>query len=380
MDIKLSEDQVEIAKHARRFCEKESTIEYVRSMLTDDRGFTDEVWAKMADMGWMGMRIPEAYGGLGLGLLDLAVVLEEMGRGLVPGPFFSTVLLAAEALMEAGNGEQKRKYLPGIAAGEVKGTLALQEPEGGADPGYIQMQVLADGDGFLLNGTKLFVPDAHVADFIVCAARTKKGRGPDRGISLFLLERNTQGLAVSAIPTMDRTRKLCSAEFRSVRLGPESILGPKDKGWKPLRRALQKAQVGLCADCLGGALRAMEIATEYAKVRIQFDQPIGAFQAIKHRCAQMYVEVETARSILYWAAWAQDHGSLAEAGMAASVAKAYCSEVYRNCSASAIQVLGGTGFSWEHDIHLYLKRAKANEVALGDPVYHRDQVVKLLES
>jgi len=179
---------------------------------------------------------------------------------------------------------------------------------------------------------------------------------------------------------MDGTRKLCSVEFRQTRVGRETILGDPHKGWKPLLRALQVAQVALCAECVGGAQRAMEIATEYAKVRIQFDQPIGAFQAIKHRCAQMYVEAESARSILYWAAWAQDHGKAKEAALSASVAKAYCSEVFRNCSTSAIQVLGGTGFSWEHDIHLYLKRAKANEMALGDPVYHREQVVRLLET
>ena len=379
MDIRLTEDQLEIAKHARRFCENESSIEYVRSMFEDPRGFTDEVWAKMAEMGWMGMCIPEAYGGLGLDLLDLAVVLEEMGRGVVPGPFFSTVLLAAETVMQAGKEEQKRDYLPRIASGETRGTLALHEPDGGADLGHVQMEARREGDGFILNGTKLPVHDARSADFLICAARTKKGRQPARGITLFLLEPDTRGLAVSSLPAMDGTRKPCAMEFDNVRVGPEGILGEPDKGWKPLSRALQRAQVGLCAECVGGAQRAMEIATEYAKVRIQFDQPIGAFQAIKHRCAQMYVEVETARSILYWAAWAQDHGKPREAALSASVAKAYCSEAFRNCSASAIQVLGGTGFSWEHDIHLYLKRAKANEVDLGDPVYHREQVVRLLE-
>lgn len=378
MDIKLNEDQLEIAKHARRFCENESSMEYVRTMFEDERGCTDEVWARMAEMGWMGMRIPASYDGLELGLLDLAVVLEEMGRAVTPGPFFSTVLLAAETLMAAGDEAQKRKYLPLIATGGTKGTLALHEPDGGADPGYIQMAAHEEGGGYVLDGAKIAVPDAHVSDFLICAARTRKGKQPGRGISLFLLDAASQGLSITRLPTMDGTRKLCSVEFRQVRVPADALLGPPHKGWKPLQRALQVAQVGLCAECVGGAKRAMEIATEYAKVRIQFDQPIGAFQAIKHRCAQMYVETETARSVLYWAAWAQDHGRPAEAAMSASVAKAYCSEVYRNCSASAIQVLGGTGFSWEHDIHFYLKRAKANEMALGDPVYHREQVVRLL--
>ena len=378
MDIKLSEDQFEIARHARRFCENESSIEYVRAMFEDERGFTDEVWAKMAEMGWMGMRIPESFGGLELGLMDLAVVLEEMGRGVAPGPFFSTVLLAAETLMRAGNEKQKAGHLPGIASGGLKGTLALHEPDSGADLGYVQMEAGEAGDGFILKGTKIAVPDAHVADFLICAARTRKGRRPERGVTLFLLDPRSPEVSIHTLPTMDGTRKACTVEFKQVRVGPEAVLGEMHKGWKPLLRALQVAQVGLCAECVGGAKRAMEIATEYAKVRIQFDQPIGAFQSVKHRCAQMYVEAESARSILYWAAWAQDHADRKEAALSASVAKAYCSEVYRNCATSAIQVLGGTGFSWEHDIHFYLKRAKANEMALGDPAYHREQVVRLL--
>ena len=379
MDIKLSEDQFEIARHARRFCENESSMEYVRSMFEDERGFTDEVWAKMAELGWMGMRIPESHGGLELGLLDLAVVLEEMGRGLAPGPFFSTVLLAAEAIMESGGEEQKGEYLPRIATGEMKGTLALHEPDSGADPGYIQMEARPAGDGFLLNGTKLFVPDAHVADFLVCVARTEAGEDPTRGLTLFQLDTNTQGITVSRLPTMDGTRKLCALDLSEVRVSEEGILGERNRGWEALARSLQRAQVGLCAESVGGAQRDLDISAVYAKVLIQFDQPICAFQAVKHRCAQMYVEVESARSILYWAAWAQDHGAPGEAALSASAAKAYCSEVFRNCTAGALQVLGGTGFSWEHDIHLYLKRAKANEVALGDPVYHREQVVRLLE-
>jgi alkylation response protein AidB-like acyl-CoA dehydrogenase len=374
MDIRLNQDQIEIARQARRFCENETPMEYVRAMIEDERGFTEGVWSKMTEMGWTALRIPEVYGGLDMELMDLAVILEEMGRGVVPGPFFSTVLLAAEAILETGSESQKEAYLTRISEGEVIGTLALHETDGGADPGYVQMGAQSNDNGFVLEGTKLFVPDAHVADVIVCAARTSTGEDPTTGITLFLLDPKADGVSISLLPTMDGTRKLCSLELKGVQVGADGILGRPNEGWGPLQRVLQRAQVGLCAECVGGAQRAMEIATEYAKVRIQFDQPIGGFQAVKHRCAQMYVEVESARSILYWAAWAQDHGDPDEAALAASVAKAYCSEVYRNASTSAIQVLGGTGFSWEHDIHIYLKRAKANEVALGDPVYHREQV------
>ena len=378
MDVSLSKVQLDIAKEARRFLDKECPTDYVRDMYEDERGFTDEIWAKMIEMDWMRVHIPEQYGGIGMDQMDLIMVLEEMGRAVLPGPFFSTVLLAAEAMMAAGNDSQKERYLPGIAAGEIRGTLALHEPDGGADLGYIQMEARADGDGFVLDGTKISVPDAHVADFLVCAARTEPGSDPTQGITLFLVDLSADGVSVSMLPTMDGTRKLCAVDFKAVQISSGCILGEPHKGWKHLRRVLQRAQVGLCAECVGGAQRAMEIATEYAKIRVQFDQPIGAFQAIKHRCAQMYVEVESSRSILYWAAWAQDHGDPKEAALAASVAKAYCSEAYTHVSTAGIQILGGTGFAWENEMQLYLKRAKANEQALGDPIYHREQVITLL--
>jgi alkylation response protein AidB-like acyl-CoA dehydrogenase len=378
MDISLNNIQIDIAKEARRFLDKECPTDYAREMFEDERGFTEEIWSKMTEMDWMRARIPESYGGAGMELLDLTLVLEEMGRAVLPGPFFSTVLLAAEAIMEAGGDSQKESYLPGIANGEIRGTLALHEPDGGADLGYIQMEARADRDGFVLDGTKISVPDAHVADFLVCAARTEPGNDPAQGITLFMVDLSTDRVSVSLLPTMDGTRKLCAVDFKGVWVSAEGILGNLHQGWDPISRVLQRAQVGLCAECVGGAQRVIEIATQYAKIRNQFDQPIGAFQAIKHRCAQMYVEVESSRSILYWAAWAQDCGDPEEAALAASVAKAYCSEAFTHIANGGIQVLGGTGFAWENDMHLYLKRAKANEQALGDPVYHRERVIQLL--
>ena len=378
MEIKLSVWQKEIAREARRFCEKESPMEFVRSMAEDDRGITDEFWAKMVKMDWMALGIPEEYGGVSEGIMDLALVLEEMGRFLVPGPFFSTVMLAGEAILQAGSAAQKKSYLPKIATGELKGTLALHEPDSGANPDYIRMPATKHGDGYLLSGTKLFVPDAHLSDVMVVAARTAEGGDISQGISLFLVDGKAEGVSVSSLPTFDGTRKLCAVEFEGVSVGREGLLGGVDEGWPPLCRALQRAQVGLCAESLGGAQRAMEMTVQHAKNRIQFDQPIGAFQAVKHRCAQMFVDVESARSLNYWAAWAQDDGDEKEAALAASVAKVYCSEVYRSVATGGIQVFGGMGFSWEQDIHLYLRRAKANEMALGDPVYHRDRIVQLL--
>ncbi|MGD9112395.1 MAG: acyl-CoA dehydrogenase family protein [Desulfobacterales bacterium] len=373
MDISLSKAQKDIAKEARRFLKKECTIDYIHEMYEDESGFSDDLWDKMAAMDWMAMRIPEAYGGMEMEQIDLNLVLEEMGRAAVPGPFFSTVMLAAEAILHAGNEAQKETYLAGIADGKLKGTLALYEPDSGSDPGYIYMQARADGDGFVLNGTKLCVPDAHLVDIMICAARS------DDGVTLFVVDTAAaDGLKITPLPSMDATRRLSAVEFNNVRLGPESILGERNQGWKPLQRVLQRAQVGLAAECLGGAQYAMETATDYAKVRVQYDQPIGGFQAIKHRCADMFVAVESSRSILYWAAWAQDHADVKEAALAASAAKAFCTEAFTQVASGAIQVLGGTGFTWENGMHVYLKRAKANEAAFGDPDFHRERVVQLL--
>jgi len=372
MDISLSKAQKDIAKEARRFLKKECTIDYVLDMYEGESGFGDDLWDKMAAMDWMAMRIPEAHGGMEMEQIDLNLVLEEMGRAAVPGPFFSTVMLAAEAILQAGNDAQKERYLADIADGKLKGTLALYESDSGSNPGYIYMDARPDGDDIVLNGTKLCVPDAHLVDIMVCAART------DGGITLFLVDAAADGLKITPLPTMDATRRLSTVEFSNVRLGPDSILGVLNQGWEPLQRVLQRAQVGLAAECLGGAQYAMETATDYAKVRVQYDQPIGGFQAIKHRCADMFVAVESSRSILYWAAWAQDHGDDREAALAASAAKAFCTEAFTKVTGGAIQVLGGTGFTWENGMHVYLKRAKANEAAFGDPDFHRERVVQLL--
>lgn len=378
MDIRLNKTQMNIAKEARRFLKKECPVEYVREMCEDNRGFTDDIWSKMAEMDWMAMRIPESYGGMGMDQIDLNVVFEEMGRAVMPGPFFSTIILAAETILEAGNDSQKEQYLSSIADGNLKGTLALHEADGGADPGYIQMEARANGNDYILNGTKLLVPDAQVADIIIVAARTQAGEDPIQGITLFLIDPNTPGLSVTPLPSMDETRKMFVVEFKNVHLNSKSILGDLHNGWRSLQRVLQRAIVGLSAECVGGAIRAMEIATDYAKTRIQYDQPIGAFQAIKHRCAQMYLEAESARSLLLWAVWAQDHGDESEAAISASAAKSYCSEAYTHNTSSAIQILGGTGFTLENEIHLYLKRAKANEINFGDPHFHRERIIQLL--
>ncbi len=378
MDITLNKAQLNVIKEARKFLKKECPSEFVREMFEDQKGYTDELWDKIVQMDWTAISIPEEYGGMGMALLDLVLILEETGRVLLPGPFLSTVSLFAEALVVAGSDKQKGFFLSKVADGSIKGTLALFEPDGGSNPGYIQTSANPEGDSFILNGTKLMVPDAHVADYLICAARTRPGASLEEGITLFILPADTPGMEITVHPTMDSIRKYSQIEMRQVTIHRDQILGELDNGWEALDKAMQRSQVAICAESVGGAQWAMESATEYAKNRIQFGQPIGAFQAVKHRCAQMFADVESSRSILYYAAWAQDHEEPTAASIAASAAKAYCSEAFTRVTCDNVQVLGGAGFVWEDDIHLYLKRAKANEIALGDPDYHRDRLVDLL--
>ncbi|MBW2087068.1 MAG: acyl-CoA dehydrogenase, partial [Deltaproteobacteria bacterium] len=230
----------------------------------------------------------------------------------------------------------------------------------------------------VLNGAKLFVPDAHTSDFMVCAARTEPGDDPAQGITLFLVDTKADGLSITPLKTMDRTRKQCEVKFDGVCISIDEVLGEVHKGWGALFRMLQRAQIGLGADSVGGAQKAMEIAVEYAKIRHQFNQPIGAFQAIKHNCANMLVDVESARSLLYYTVWAQEEEDSGPAALAASALKSFATDAYRNVATSGVQVMGGIGCTWEHDMHFYLKRAKFNQVALGDSAFHREEVTRLL--
>jgi alkylation response protein AidB-like acyl-CoA dehydrogenase len=378
MDLRFSKDQEQIQKEARLFLKKECPMEYVREMFEDESGFSDKIWAKMAELGWMGIRIPEAYGGVGLGLLDLCLVVEEMGRALLPGPYFSTVVLAAEMLMEAGSQAQKQEHLTKIAAGEERGTLALMEPDGGADPGFIQMTAGKDGNGYVLNGTKLFTPDAHTSDFIICTAKTSAGVDPTEGITLFLLGAKTEGLSITPLKTMDGTRKQCEVQFKNVKVSSDSIVGEVNKGWGPLQRVLSRASVCLCAENTGAAQKCMEVAVDYAKERHQFGVPIGAFQAVKHKCADMLPGVEGSRGLLYYAAWALEEEDPVTASLAAAAAKTFSANALRDISTDTIQVLGGVGFTWEYDVHFYMKRAKANQVMLGDNAWYWEQIAKIL--
>jgi alkylation response protein AidB-like acyl-CoA dehydrogenase len=377
MDFGFSEEQEMLRKSARDFLAKESPMPYVRKMMEDDRGFTDDLWKKMADLGWMGLILPEEHGGAGLDFVDLIVVLEEMGRVVLPGPFFSTVVLGGVTLLESGSAAVKEEFLPRLASGDLRLSLAQLEPNARWDAEGVQLEARGNGKGYKLSGTKLFVPDAHTADLLVVAGRVPGSQGTD-GVGLFLVDARAAGVTTSLLKTMDQTRKLCEVELRDVAVPAERVLAAPGEGWKLLDRVVDRGKVGLCAEMCGGAQRVLEMSVDYAKVREQFGRPIGSFQAIQHKCANMLVETESSKSATYYAAWAVAN-DVAEAPLAAAMAKAYCSDAYRHVAGEGIQIHGGIGFTWEHDMHIYFKRAKGSEFTFGDATFNRERVAQLID-
>ena len=363
MNFAFTEEQEELRKTVRAFLDSKSPETAVREQMETDNGFDPAVWAQMGEqMGLQGLSIPEEFGGSGYSFIELGVVLEEMGRALLCAPYFSTVVLAANALLHSGDDAAKKKWLPGIASGETVATLAATEPSGAWDESGITMSAKGSGSDFTLTGTKMFVLDGHTANLIVVAARTAKG------VSLFAVEGNAKGLTRTALSTMDQTRKQAKLEFADT---PATLIGTEGKGWDVLSTVFDLAAVALAAEQVGGAQRVLDMAVEYAKVRVQFGRPIGSFQAIKHKCADMLLEVESAKSAAYYGMWCAAEMN-EELPSVASLAKAYCSEAYFHAAAENIQIHGGIGFTWEHPAHLYFKRAKSSELLFGDPSYHRE--------
>jgi alkylation response protein AidB-like acyl-CoA dehydrogenase len=377
MNFGFNEEQELLRSTARKFFDNECASDTVRKLMDGPEGMSPGLWRKIAEQGWTGLIFADEHGGMGLGFVDLVVLMEEMGRSVVPGPFFSTVLLGGLAIREAGSDAQKKAWLSRISSGEARATLAWMEPSAELGAGGITLQAANKGGGFILNGTKLFVHDAHTADAIVVAARTSSGQNPEDGVSLFLVSKDTPGLSVTLLPTMDQTRKLCEVGFKDVVLGAEALMGQAGSGWAPLARVIDRATVALCAEMCGGAQKVLEMTVEYAKIRQAFGRPIGSYQGVKHKAADMLVDVENSKSITYYAAWAMDEG-VPEGPLAVSMAKAYVSDAYRRVAGAGIQLHGGIGFTWEHDLHLYFKRAKSSEFTFGDATWHRERVAQLI--
>lgn len=330
----------------------------------------------MSDLGWQGMVFPEQYGGSGNGFLDLCVLLEEMGRALVPGPFMPTVVHVGRPILAAGTEEQKKEFLPKIARGEAILTLALTEASGGIEASDIDVRAVADREEFVIDGTKLFVPDANVADYFLCVTRTKDTSSKEDGITLFMVDAKTAGIQVDVLKTMTG-EKLCEVLFSEVRVPRKNMLGELNKGWPIVQRILDEASIAECAWMIGGARWVMETTVAYAKQRVQFDVPIGSFQANKHKMANMSAEVEGGTSITLYAAWIASEGS-PQIPVAASMAKAWCSDAYKHVTFEGVQIHGAIGFTWDYDMHLYFRRAKSSEVAFGDATYHRERLAQLL--
>jgi alkylation response protein AidB-like acyl-CoA dehydrogenase len=368
VNFAFSDEQEELRQTVRRFLEGKSPSAEVRRLMESSEGYDPAVWKQMGqELGLQGLHIPEEYGGQGYTFVELAIVLEEMGRVLLCAPYFASVVLAANAILNAGTDAQKSALLPGIATGETIAALAFTEPNGKWDSAGITMEARADGDAYVLDGEKMFVIDGHTANLIVVVARLAGTTGTD-GIAFFTVDGDAAGLTRTALATMDQTRKQARLEFSGVKATP---LGEPGAGWPALSKTLDQAAVGLANEMIGGAQFVLDMSVEYAKVRVQFGRPIGSFQAIKHKCADMLLEVESGKSAAYYAAWAAAEDN-EELPVVAALAKAYISDAYFHCAAENIQIHGGIGFTWEHDAHLYFKRAKSSEILLGDATYHRE--------
>jgi alkylation response protein AidB-like acyl-CoA dehydrogenase len=324
----------------------------------------------MAEINWTGLDIPEEYGGIG-DFLDLAVVLEEMGRVNLISPFFATVVLGASAIVEAASDEQKKQFLPGIAGGKLILTLALTEPSLRYAADAVRVKATHQDGGFVMQGTKLFVPDAHSADYLICVARTEGSGDPKDGITLFLIDSKSPGVSYKLLNTIAGDKQ-CEVTFDNVRVSEESVLGEVDKGWQYMEKVLEKAAVARCAEMVGGAQRVLEMTVGYAKERQAFGHPIGAFQSIQHRCADMLIDVEGSRYVTYEAAWRLAEGLPAAKEVA--IAKAWVSQAFRRVVNSAHQVHGSIGFTEDHILHFYTKRAKASEFSFGDVNFHLDKL------
>lgn len=371
MDFELNETQKLFKDSARELFAQECPPTVVREMIESGQSYSEEMWQKLVEQGWTGLMFDEQDGGMGLGMVEMAVAFEEMGRALVPGAFLSTVALAGSLIQEACSPAYRAKRLGDIASGKAKATVALLEESASFDTDAVRLAATAVDGGIKLTGRKLFVPDASVSDYIITAARL----GAD--IVLCFVDRNAPGVTIKPMPSIDATRQLYEVEFNDVLVAAEDAMGNSPKARDALEHALDVATLAVSAEMVGGMQWIMDTSVEYAKTRKQFGKPIGQFQAVQHHCANMLLMTESARSAVYYAAWLMGNNP-EQAPVAVSMAKAYASDAYREVGNLGIQVHGGIGFTWDEPIHFYYKRAKASELMFGDATYHRERIAKLV--
>ncbi len=366
MDISFTTEHEQLRQTVRRFLENESNEQTVRKLMETERGYDARTWERMAsELSLVGLIVPEQHGGAGLGPVELGIVMEEMGRVLFCGPYLSTAVLGAGVLLHGADQDSKARLLPAIASGKSIATLAFAEEHGRWDPESIAMRATRDGSRWNLSGVKDYVLDGHIADIVLVTART------DSGLGLFQVDSGASKFERTALPTLDLTRKLARLSFSDT---PATLLSGSGDATSAIRHVLALASAMLAAEQVGGAQRCLELSTEYAKTRLQFGRPIGSFQAIKHKCADMLVETEFARSAAYHASFAAAENDEAQLQSAAHVARSYCSEAFFHAAADNIQIHGGMGFTWEHPAHLYFKRARASSMMFGDPIDERQKL------
>ena len=373
MDLALSEEQEMLKTMARDFLTDKLPKTVVKEIEESEEGYSPELWKEVAGLGWMGLAFPEKYGGSDMSFLDLAILLEEMGRACLPGPYFSTVVLGGLSILDIGSEEQKQEYLPKIANGEAIFTLALTEPSARYDAGGIETQATADKDDYIINGTKLFVPDANVADYMLVVARTEAKSKAEEGITIFIVDAKSPGISHTVLKTIAND-KLCEVVFDQLKVPKENILGELNQGWKEVQKIIQRAAVAKCCEMVGCIQQALDMTVDYAKERKQYDRPIGSFQVIQHYCADMATDVDGTRLSTYQAAWMLSEGLPCTQEVA--IAKAWAGEACQRVMALAHQIHGAIGVTIDHDLQYYTRRAKAAEVSFGDASFYREIVAQ----
>ena len=371
MDFELNEDQRILQKSARDFLKKECPKDLVRNLADADSGHSTELWQKMAALGWMGLLVPEDYDGIGWSFVEQAVLLEEMGYALCPAPFISTTILGAQTLVMAGNKAQKRDILPKVVVGNLILTMALTESDGGCEPSALNLMAVRKGDEWVLNGIKLFVPDALAADYILCVARTSDNSSPEKGLTLFLVKAKTMGVNVTPLKTISKDKQY-EINFSNVCLKPESIIGPVDGAWPTINAIINMGGLARAAETVGVMRAVLDMTVAYAKERVQFGRPIGSFQAIQHYLADMWVDILGARSLVMKAAWKLATGQPSD--KATGMAKVMVGKAGRKVTTTGHRIFGAIGFTMEHDLHLYHRRALANDPVLGNSDFHYEQI------
>ena len=373
MDFSLSEEQEMLRTMARDFLTDKYPKAVIRELEKDEKGYSPGLWNEMVELGWLGLVFPEKYGGSDMTFLDLTVMLEEIGRAAMPGPFISTLVLGGLPILLYGTEKQKQEYLPKIYSGEALFTLALTEESAGYDAASINVTAKSEGDAYVIHGTKLFVPDAHVADYMLCVVRTDDKAEPEKGMTVFIVDAKSDGLSQTLLKTMSADR-VSEVVFDNVKVSEENILGEMNGGWEMTQKILEYAAVAKCSYVVGAMQQTLDMTVEYAKERKQFDRPIGSFQIIQHYFANMLTDVEGARFGAYQAAWRLNQGL--PAAKEVSATKVWVHDAFERVSTLAHQIHGAIGCTEDHDLQFYTRYGKTAEISFGDADMHRELIAR----